>query len=167
MPGVEHTRVSNTKASGAREGSPRESTMNLKAKLENRTATISVLGLGYVGLPLAVEFAKVGFPVIGIDVDENRLHKIKTGALDSSDVDANTLSRLVSNGSFILTSSYAAIEQGDVIVICVPTPLSKTKEPDISFILTAAEGILPFLRKGHRRRRDQRNGYRNGDRLIT
>ena len=122
--------------------------MSLKAKLENRTATISVLGLGYVGLPLAVEFAKVGFPVIGIDVDENRLHTIKTGALVSSDVDANTLSRLVSNGSFILTSSYAAIEQCDVIIICVPTPLSKTKEPDISCILTAAKGILKFLQKG-------------------
>jgi len=97
--------------------------MDLKAKLENRTATISVLGLGYVGLPLAVEFAKTGFPVIGIDVDENRLHKIKTGVLVSSDVDAHTLSGLVSNGSFTLTSSYAAIEQSDVIIICVPTPL--------------------------------------------
>jgi UDP-N-acetyl-D-mannosaminuronate dehydrogenase len=61
--------------------------MDLKAKLENGIATISVLGLGYVGLPLAVEFAKVGFPVVGIDVDEDRLHKIKTGALVSSDVD--------------------------------------------------------------------------------
>ncbi len=122
--------------------------MDLKAKLENRTATISVLGLGYVGLPLAVEFAKTGFPVIGIDVDENRLHKIKTGVLVSSDVDANTLSHLVSDGSFTLTSSYAAIEQCDVIIICVPTPLSKTKEPDISFIVAAAKGIFPFLRKG-------------------
>ncbi len=63
-------------------------------------------------------------------------------------MDANTLSRLVSNGSFILTSSYAAIEQCDVIIICVPTPLSKTKEPDISCILTAAKGILKFLQKG-------------------
>lgn len=122
--------------------------MDLKAKLENRTAIVSVLGLGYVGLPLAVEFAKTGFPVIGIDVDENRLHKIKTGVLVSSDVDANTLSHLVSDGSFTLTSSYAAIEQSDVIIICVPTPLSKTKEPDISFIVAAAKGIFPFLRKG-------------------
>ncbi len=85
--------------------------MDLNTKLENRTATISVLGLGYVGLPLAVEFAKAGFPVIGIDVDEDRLHKIMTGALVSSDVDAHTLSGLVSNGSFTLTSSYAANEQ--------------------------------------------------------
>lgn len=122
--------------------------MDLKGKIENRTAAVSVLGLGYVGLPLALEFAKAGFSVTGIDVDEHRLRQIKTGLLPSSDVDIHTLSRLVSTGHLILTSNYAAVAGCDVIIICVPTPLSKTKEPDISFILAATEGIVTFLRRG-------------------
>jgi UDP-N-acetyl-D-glucosamine dehydrogenase len=118
---------------------------NLQQKIEKRRASVGILGLGYVGLPLSVEFAKTGFKVMGIDQSKERVAAVNAGTSDVEDVTDATVADLVAAKKLKATTNYAAIQKLDVVVICVPTPLGKTKDPDVSFILAAVQGIKKHL----------------------
>jgi UDP-N-acetyl-D-glucosamine dehydrogenase len=120
----------------------------LEERLESRSATVGVVGLGYVGLPLAVAFARAGFPVIGVDADPARATLLAGGVSLVEDVPAAELAPLVQSGRLAIHSTPDALGEADAIVICVPTPLGKSKEPDISFIVAAADGVARVLRPG-------------------
>ena len=120
----------------------------LEERLKSRSATVGVVGLGYVGLPLAVAFARAGFRVIGVDADPVRTALLAGGMSPVEDVPAALLAPLVQSGRLAIHSSPDALGEADAIVICVPTPLGKSKEPDISFIVAAADGVTRVLRPG-------------------
>ena len=121
---------------------------DLRQKIEKKKARVGVVGLGYVGLPLAVEFAKVGFKITGIDNWRKKVSTIKAGKSDVEDVPGATVAALVRAKKLTATTSYAASAKMDILVICVPTPLGKTKDPDVSYILSAVQGIKKHLRPG-------------------
>jgi len=121
--------------------------MSLKARIENKEAHIGVIGLGYVGLPLAVEFAKAGFPVTGIDVDESKVAAINAGENYIPDIADDTLKTLVSSGNLQATTDMDIIADLDAVAICVPTPLSKVGDPDISYIIAAIDSINKGIHK--------------------
>jgi UDP-N-acetyl-D-glucosamine dehydrogenase len=120
----------------------------LQKKLETRTARVSVVGLGYVGLSLAVELAKAGFTVRGVDLDLERVNLLNRGESYLVDVPGEVLKPLVASGRLKGSTAFDEAAGADALVICVPTPLRKSKEPDISCILSALESILPHLRAG-------------------
>lgn len=120
----------------------------LKRKIADRTARVHVIGLGYVGLSLAVELAKAGFTVRGIDVDLERVTRLNRGQSYLVDVATETLAPLVAAGHLTATTAFDEVGQADTLIICVPTPLRKSKEPDISFIVTALDSLLPHLHRG-------------------
>ena len=117
----------------------------LLKKIRERRATVGVIGLGYVGLPLAVEFARSGHNAIGFDVDASRVDLINQGRSHIPDVPAGHVAELVSAGKLRASVDFSLMARCDAVVICVPTPLRKTKEPDISFILAASEQVKAFL----------------------
>jgi UDP-N-acetyl-D-glucosamine dehydrogenase len=119
----------------------------LKEKIENRQAHLGVVGLGYVGLPLAVEFGKVGVPVTGFEVDPTKVERLSAGESYIDDVPSEDLRPLVEAGTFRATTDFDELAKTDVISICVPTPLSKTRDPDMSYVLQATEAIVKRLRK--------------------
>jgi UDP-N-acetyl-D-glucosamine dehydrogenase len=110
-------------------------------KLNERRAVVGVIGLGYVGLPLAVEFARAGLKVIGFDLDKSRVDKINNGKSYIADVSTGVVGELVERGNLSAATDFSYLVRTDAVIICVPTPLRKTKEPDISFILAAAEQV--------------------------
>lgn len=120
----------------------------LKTKLETRTATAAVIGLGYVGLPLAMEIAAAGFQVIGIDLDRNKINMLSQGKSYILDVPEKNVADAIQNGKFTPTCDFGALARADTVSICVPTPLSKSRDPDISFILSATEEIRKHLHPG-------------------
>jgi UDP-N-acetyl-D-glucosamine dehydrogenase len=120
----------------------------LEERLKSRAATVGVVGLGYVGLPLAVAFAQAGFRVIGVDADPARTTLLAGGISPVEDVATAFLAPLVKSGRLAIHSSADALGEADAIVICVPTPLGKSKEPDISFIVAAADAVTSVLRPG-------------------
>ncbi len=120
----------------------------LLARLATREATVGIIGLGYAGLPLAVGFAEVGFPTIGVDLRPDRVEALRGGRSYVGDIADATLAPLVAEGRLRATADYAALAAADAITICVPTPLSKTKAPDISAIVGAIEALAPHLRPG-------------------
>jgi UDP-N-acetyl-D-glucosamine dehydrogenase len=124
------------------------STKSLIEKLEARTARVGIVGLGYVGLSLAVELAKAGFTVRGVDLDLERVNLLNRGESYLVDVPAEVLAPLVGAGRLSGSTSFDQAATADAIIICVPTPLRKSKEPDISFILSALESLLPYLHGG-------------------
>ncbi len=119
----------------------------LKQKLEGRNATAAVIGLGYVGLPLAMEIAAAGFKVVGIDLDRNKIADLREGKSYILDVPSATVADAVKAGRFTPTTDFSALRDVDAVSICVPTPLSKSRDPDISFILAATEEIRKYLHK--------------------
>ncbi|MCL5958752.1 MAG: nucleotide sugar dehydrogenase [Chloroflexi bacterium] len=118
------------------------------AKIRNKEATVCVIGLGYVGLPLAAEFARAGLRVRGLDLDSKRVLAISRGESYIPDVDTPLVARLVREGHLEATSDYDVLTEADVVFICVPTPFTPSKAPDISFIVQAAAGIGQRLRRG-------------------
>lgn len=120
----------------------------LGKKIENRTARAGVIGLGYVGLPLAVSIARAGFRVTGIDVDQNKVESINRGISYIEDVDSEELAPFVRLGRIDATTDYAVLAELDTVDICVPTPLGKSKEPDMSYIIAAVEQIAKYIRAG-------------------
>ena len=120
----------------------------LRSKIKGKKAKIGIIGLGYVGLPLAVEFAKKGFDVTGFENDKGKISEIQKGCSYILDVPSAEIKSLVSSEKLSATSKKSLLNKMDVIIICVPTPLRKTKEPDISFILSATEDIAANIRKG-------------------
>ena len=121
--------------------------MELEARIKDKSATIGIIGLGYVGLPLAVEFADKGFQVTGIDNDPAKAELINSGRNYIDDVADDKLEKVVKAGKLAAVTDYAGIGQIDVIYICVPTPFTQNKEPDVSFIEHATRGIASGLRK--------------------
>ena len=121
--------------------------MNLQQKIDDGSAKICVIGLGYVGLPLAVEYAGAGYQVLGIDVDSSKIAKLNKGQNYIDDVEGAKLKNLVKAGKLGGASDYQQIAEQDVIFIAVPTPFTANKEPDVSYIISAAEGIATGLRK--------------------
>jgi UDP-N-acetyl-D-glucosamine dehydrogenase len=120
----------------------------LKEKIAAKTARVGIVGLGYVGLPLAVEFAKAGFIVTGIDVLENKVEILNKGESYVQDVATSTFAPLVQAKKFSATTDFSVIRELDTINICVPTPLRKTKDPDMSFIVSAAQEIAKYFHPG-------------------
>ncbi len=118
-------------------------------KIKNRTARTGVVGLGYVGLPLAVEFGNAGFTVIGIDLDQRKVDAINRGESYIQDVPSEAVARLVKAGKLSATTNLSAADTVDTINICVPTPLRKTKDPDLSYVVASAEAIKGHLRPGN------------------
>ncbi len=114
---------------------------DLLAKIARRELALGVVGMGYVGLPLAVAFADAGLRVVGIDVDADKVARLNAGESYIADVDQAHLAQLVAAGALRASSDYADLRHVDAISICVPTPLRKTKDPDISYIIHAAEQI--------------------------
>lgn len=114
---------------------------SLLEKIENRQAKVAVIGMGYVGLPLMVAFAEAGFTVIGIDVDPQKVSLLNKGQSYIEDVSSEVLRPLVESGKLQASHNYTAVADVDAISICVPTPLRKTKDPDISYIINAADNI--------------------------
>ncbi len=118
----------------------------LKKKIKTRKAHIAIIGLGYVGLPLACEFAKKGFRVTGLDIDSKRVLSIQRGRSYIGDIPSKELAALVKKGKLAASSDYESLsDQVDVVIICVPTPLNRVKDPDISYIVDAAAEIQKRL----------------------
>ncbi|MDP4219443.1 MAG: nucleotide sugar dehydrogenase [Bacteroidota bacterium] len=120
----------------------------LEEKLRSKKAKIGVVGLGYVGLPLAVEFARKGFVTVGIDLDKRKIDSLAAGKNYIQDIRDEEVSEVLANGKFRAQADYSNTGDLDVIYICVPTPFTENKEPDISFIKSAAESIAKNLRAG-------------------
>src|SRR5687768_11118902 len=110
----------------------------LLRKLDDRTACIGVVGLGYVGLPLAMEFAQAGFRVIGYDVSERVVNGLMNGKSHIQDVPSPTIAEAVKSGKFEATADESRLREMDAISIAVPTPLAKTRDPDMTYVIAAA-----------------------------
>jgi len=128
-------------AAGAREAA-------LIAKAKDRSALIGIVGLGYVGLPLAVEFAEAGYTVLGFDVTRRVVDGINAGRSHVQDIPSERLARLVKAGRLSATTDLARLGEPDCVAICVPTPLSKTRDPDVSFISAATDSVAKTIRAG-------------------
>src|SRR5271157_1550126 len=120
----------------------------LQEKIRSRHARVGVVGLGYVGLPLAVEFAKAGFSVTGIDVSEDKTRRVNAGDSYVGDIPSSVLGPLVESGKLRATTDFSAVLELDTINICVPTPLRKTKDPDMSFIVSSCSEIVHHFHAG-------------------
>lgn len=121
--------------------------MSLYEKIVSKSAIVGIIGLGYVGLPLAVEKARAGFRVIGFDVMRERVEMVNRGENYIGDVDSSELVELVSSGRLTATTDFDELAKCDVISICVPTPLDRFKQPDLSFIVNSAREVKKRLRK--------------------
>ena len=121
---------------------------DLKQRLERRSATIGVIGLGYVGLPLATAFGRAGFSVVGVDADPARVERLARGASFVEDVPDEEVAGLLATGRLAVSGAAGALARADAIVICVPTPLGKSKEPDVSHIVAAADTVAEILQPG-------------------
>lgn len=122
--------------------------MLLEEKIRNKTVRAGVIGLGYVGLPLAVEFAREGLRVTGIDIDERKVEQVSSGRSYVQDVARDDIQDLVSHSKLKVTTDFSVIRELDTVNICVPTPLRKSKDPDISFIIAVTEEIAKYLHSG-------------------
>src|SRR5258708_363372 len=114
------------------------SAARLSRRIENRTAHLAVIGLGYVGLPLAVEFGEAGFKVSGIDIDEGRVREIQKGRSYIQDVPTSEVRDLTRSGRLSATTDFSVLKHVDAVNVCVPTPLSKHRDPDVSYVGSAA-----------------------------
>jgi UDP-N-acetyl-D-glucosamine dehydrogenase len=119
----------------------------LKNKIQKKKATIAVLGLGYVGLPLAVSFAKTGFQVFGLDMDTDRVERVQTKKTYIADVALKDLRQVVDSGRLEASTDFSLLKSADVIIICVPTPLRRKYTPDVSFIVNAVKIIDQYIKK--------------------
>src|SRR5437762_2843062 len=124
------------------------STLELTERIRQRAARIAVIGQGYVGLPLAIEFARAGFTVAGLDTDLDRVGVLNAGRSYTPDVSSADLATVLEAGRYEATADGAVLEHSDVVIICVPTPLRKSKDPDISFVVAAAEQVAAGFRPG-------------------
>jgi UDP-N-acetyl-D-glucosamine dehydrogenase len=117
----------------------------LKEKLQSREARLGVIGLGYVGLPLSMEFARSGFHVVGIDTDAEKVRLLSEGESYIQDVPAERIKEAIAAGTFEATTDFSVLESLDAVDICVPTPLRKTRDPDISYVRAAVAEIVNYL----------------------
>ena len=117
-------------------------------KIKNRQAAVGVIGLGYVGLPLVIEFCKAGFPVTGLDIDKNKINQLSQGRSYINHIPDENIRLLVKSGRFRGDNDFSLVKELDCILICVPTPLKKNRAPDMSYILATAREIAPHISKG-------------------
>lgn len=122
--------------------------MEILEKIQKKTAKVGIIGLGYVGLPLGLEFALKGFDVIGFDIDPRKIPFLMSGKSYIKHIQASRIKAAVDSGKFIAVNDFARLPEVDAIIICVPTPLNENREPDMSFIVNTAETISKYLRKG-------------------
>lgn len=120
----------------------------LKEKILAKKAKVGIIGLGYVGLPLAVSFAKGGYKVYGIDIDKDRVNRVNKGVTYILDVPVKDMTEVTKSRMMVATTDFSVIKDCDAVIICVPTPLNKTKEPDVSYIVSAVENIKKYMKKG-------------------
>ncbi len=120
----------------------------IKNIIDDNSATIGVIGLGYVGLPLIVEFSLKGFPTVGFEVDEKKTASINAGKSHIVDVSDENIQKCLDGGKFGATTDFSKLTDCDVVIICVPTPLRKTKDPDMSYILASGAEIKKYMRRG-------------------
>jgi UDP-N-acetyl-D-glucosamine dehydrogenase len=125
-----------------------ERDLDLRKRILERKAQVGIVGLGYVGLPLAVEFASAGFGVLGVDLDARKIADVNAGRNYIGDVDSSLLQRLVKEGKIRASEHYTDLGHCDAVNICVPTPFTSTKDPDVSYIISASEEIARILRPG-------------------
>ena len=118
---------------------------NLIKKLEDKTANVAVLGLGYVGLPFAAVFAEAGFNVVGIDPDASKIETLSQGISYIQDVSSEQVARLVGTGKLKGTTDFSVLAEADAVSICVPTPLRKTGDPDLSYILSVTDDLAKYM----------------------
>ncbi len=119
----------------------------IQEKLKNRSAVIGIFGLGYVGLPLAVEIAKAGYYTVGFDIDSEKIKKLNAGNNYIADVSSDDLNTVIKNGMLVATAMISDIHSADCVCICVPTPLDKYQRPDVSYITESAEALVPQMHK--------------------
>ena len=119
----------------------------LLKKLSDKSATIGIIGLGYVGLPLAIRYAEVGYKVIGFDIDPDKAKKINAGTTYINHIKDEIIGRAISNG-FKATTDYSNARHTDALIMCIPTPLDRHRDPDLSFVINTIESLLPFLSVG-------------------
>jgi UDP-N-acetyl-D-glucosamine dehydrogenase len=120
----------------------------LQEKIKDRSAQIAVIGMGYVGLPLAVEFGRVGFKILGIDILDRKIKTLNAGKSDVDDIKDYEVKELIDLKRLTVSNDFNCLKKADVAIICVPTPLNKTKDPDVSFILAAVTEVTKYLHKG-------------------
>ncbi|MEP4309764.1 MAG: NAD(P)-binding domain-containing protein, partial [Lentilitoribacter sp.] len=125
-----------------------ETCETLVEKIDARRAVVGIIGLGYVGLPLSVATAAKGYDVLGFDVDPTKIVSLNAGNSYIDAVPSAKLSKLVDQNKFFATSDFDKLAECDIIIICVPTPLSQQREPDLGFVITTANDILQRLRPG-------------------
>lgn len=116
-------------------------------KLESRQAVVAIVGMGYVGLPLAIRFSQVGYKVLGVDIDEEKVHRLNSGHTYIKHVPVESIANARASG-FRATSRFEVCRDADALIICVPTPLNRHREPDLSFVLGTIESLIPHLRNG-------------------
>jgi len=119
--------------------------MSLIDKIRRKDASLAVIGLGYVGLPLLVEYARAGFRTVGVDIDADKVRRVNEGQSYIGDVSSETLGEVVGSGRLRATTDFSVLAQADTVNICVPTPLRKTRDPDISYIVACVEEIAKYL----------------------
>ena len=121
---------------------------NLINKLQDKTAIIGIIGLGYVGLPLMLRYVEVGYKVLGIDINQEKVDVLNQGISYIEHISTEHIKKAVENG-FEATTDFSRVAEADALIICVPTPLNKYREPDLSFVIDTTDFIIPHLRKGH------------------
>jgi len=120
--------------------------LELRDKIQKKEAKVGIIGMGYVGLPLAIRFGEVGFKVYGFDIDDNKIAKLKAGESYIKHIDSSKIKKASEN--FCPTSDFSKLSEVDVIIICVPTPLNKYREPDMTYVFGTGETISKYLKKG-------------------
>lgn len=124
-----------------------DQTLGLIEKLQNRDAVIAILGMGYVGQPLALRYSAIGFKVIGFDIDADKVDLLNSGCSEIEHISNEAVSRAVASG-MECTTDFSRTAEADALILCVPTPLNKYREPDLSYVLATTESVIPYLRTG-------------------
>jgi len=114
----------------------------------SQSMKISVIGLGYIGLPLSLQFARSGINVLGLDIDSKKIQQLNQGKSYIEHIESNSIRELVRSGQFFASTDFSSLKKVEAIIICVPTPLTKNREPDLSFLIQTGQTIAPYLRKG-------------------
>jgi UDP-N-acetyl-D-glucosamine dehydrogenase len=120
---------------------------NLIERLTNKSATIAVIGLGYVGLPIVIRYTEIGFRVLGIDIDQAKVDKLNASVSYIEHIADSAIAQAVAN-RFVASADFSRVNDADAVIICVPTPLNRHREPDLDFVIQTTESLLPHLRKG-------------------
>ncbi|MDC7704387.1 nucleotide sugar dehydrogenase [Vogesella indigofera] len=121
---------------------------NFLSRIQDKSAVIGIVGLGYVGLPLMLRFAEVGYKVLGFDIDKNKVDSLQQGKSYIEHISADSI-QLARERGFEATTDFSRAPEADALILCVPTPLNKYREPDLSFVLNTIDSLVPYLREGH------------------